>query len=274
MNGSAPRAIARLFAYLGLTLPLMPVQALALATGSKLSRRLPVFYHWLCCRMIGIEIDQRGEISPVQPTLFVVNHLSYLDIAVISAVVETSFIAKREVATWPLFGQLARLQRTVFVERRAAGVKNERDEVARRLAQGDNLVLFAEGTSGDGNRLRPFKSALFSVAQIEADGRPVMVQPVTIAYTHLDQMPLGRAWRPLITWFGDMDMLSHGWRFLGLGRVTATLCFHPPVRFDQFGSRKALAEHCESVIAQGLAAANTGRMPSANAPLRQVAALS
>ena len=273
MNGSATRAFTRLIAFLGLTLPLMPIQALALASGRRLSRRLPVVYHALCCRLLGIEIDRRGDISRKQPTLFVSNHLSYLDITVLSAVIETSFIAKREIAAWPLFGQLARLQRTVFIERRTTAVRNERDELARRLARGDNLVLFAEGTSSDGNRLRPFKSAFFSAAQNEVDGEPIAVQPVTIAYTHLDRMPLGRAWRPYITWFGDMDMLSHGWRFLGLGRVTATLHFHPPVRFDQFGSRKALAEHCETVIAHGLAAANTGR-PLTPAALRSADALS
>jgi 1-acyl-sn-glycerol-3-phosphate acyltransferase len=259
LPGSNARALARLIVYLAVTLPLMPVQALFLALNSPLALRLPKAYHALCCRIFGIRLDIRGEISTVRPTLFVANHLSYVDIETMSAAVETSFIAKREVASWPLFGWLAKLQRTVFVDRRAAGVKGERDDVAARLERGGNLVLFAEGTSSDGNRLKPFKSALFSAAQNEANGRPVVVQPVTIAYTHLDEMPLGRAWRPLVSWYGDMDMLTHGWHLLGLGRLTATIQFHQPVTFAMFGSRKALAAHCESVIAQGLAAANGGR---------------
>ncbi len=264
LPGSVARAVARLFVYLGVTLPLMPVQALFLATNSRFATRLPKAYHALCCRLLGIHVDVRGDISDVRPTLFVSNHLSYLDIPVLSAAVETSFIAKREVASWPLFGWLAKLQRTVFVDRRASGVHNERDDVARRLAQGSNLVLFAEGTSSDGTRLKPFKSALLSVAQQEVDGRSIVVQPVTIAYTHLDFMPLGRAWRPFVTWYGDMDMMPHGWQLLGLGRLTATVQFHAPVSFAAFGSRKALAEHCERVVAQGLAAANGGRgLPAA-----------
>lgn len=267
MIASATRAGARILAYLILTVPLMPVQAAALATRSRLARALPKFYHALCCRLFGIRLDVRGVVSRDRPTLFVVNHLSYLDIAVLSAVAETSFVAKREVASWPLFGWLARLQRTVFVERRIAGVHNERDAISSRLAERGNLVLFAEGTSSDGNRLRPFKSALFSVALQEVDGRPVTVQPVTLAYTHLDDMPIGRAWRPYIAWYGEMDMLSHGWRLLGLGRITATLLFHPPVNYREFGSRKLLADHCERTVARGLASLNAGRDLSALDPL-------
>ncbi|HEX6977832.1 MAG TPA: lysophospholipid acyltransferase family protein [Alphaproteobacteria bacterium] len=259
MTGSPARALARILTYLAITLPLMPVQAIALAVGSRIATTLPRRYHNLCCRMIGIRVDVRGKISTARPTLFVANHVSYMDIPVLGSVLEVSFIAKREVRGWPLFGWLARLQQTVFVDRRAAGVRSERDEVARRLACGDNLVLFAEGTSGDGNRIKPFKSSLFSVAEHDVGGQPVVVQPVTIAYTRLDEMPLGRSWRPYVAWYGDMDLAPHAWQLLGLGRLTVTLHFHEPVSFAQFGSRKSLAEHCGREIARGLALANAGR---------------
>lgn len=259
MPGSTMRALGRLFLYLCFTVPLMPVQAVLVACRSRFASQLPKAYHALCCRLIGVRIEVTGTMSEIRPTLFVANHLSYLDIAVLGAVIEASFIAKREVASWPLFGWLAKLQRSVFVDRRVAGVHNERDEVAARLDEHDNLVLFAEATSSDGIHLKPFKSALFSAAQNEVDGRSIVVQPLTIAYTHLDEMPIGRAWRPLVTWYGDMDMMSHGWQLLGLGRLTAKVIFHPPVSYAIFGSRKALAAHCERVIARGLAAAIGGR---------------
>ena len=259
MGSSASRAIARLLAYLTLTLPLMPVQAALLAVGSPLARQLPRVYHRLVCRILGIEVEIRGAISTDQPTLFVANHISYLDIEVLSAAVPTCFVAKREVASWPLIGWLAKLQRTVFVDRRSTGVAGERDDLTRRLEEGDNVVLFAEGTSSDGNRIKPFKSALFSVAEQTMDGRPLVVQPVSLAYTHLDAMPIGRQWRPFFAWYGDMDMAPHFFHVLGLGRLTVTLGFHPPVTLPQFGSRKALAAHCERVIGRGVEAANTGR---------------
>ncbi len=261
MGHSLPRALARLVAYLLLTFSLMPVQALLLAVGSPLARRLPHRYHRIVCRILGLELETLGAVSPMEPTLFVANHVSYLDIEVLSAAIPgCCFVAKREVASWPLFGWLARLQRTVFIERRSNGVAEERDGLAQRLDEGENLVLFAEGTSGDGNRVRPFKSSLLSVAERSSHGRPLLVQPVSVAYTRLDGMPIGRQWRPLFAWYGAMDLAPHLWHVLGLGRVTVTLIFHPPVTLAEAGSRKALAAHCQRVIAAGLEAANSGRV--------------
>lgn len=259
MVSSPVRATVRLVAYLLLTVPLMPVQALFVALGSSWASRLPLLYHRLCCRIFGIELVVEGEVATARPTLFVANHISYLDIEVLSAVVETSFVAKREIAGWPFFGWLARLQRTVFVERRVGSVEGERDELARHLEERGNIVLFAEGTSSDGNRLLPFKSALFSVAERNVGGAPLVVQPVTIAYTRLDGMPLGRPIRPFIAWYGDMELAPHLWFALGLGRITAVLHFHPPVTLAALGSRKALAGHCQQTIGAALEAANLGR---------------
>lgn len=255
------RAGLRAAGFVALTLPLMPVQAVALAMNSTVALRLPRMYHRWCCRLFGIEIQQHGVVSAARPTLFVANHISYMDVMALSAAVETSFVAKREVASWPFFNWLARLQRTVFVERRRTAVHGERDDLARHLAAGRNLVLFAEGTSGDSLHVKPFKSALLSVAERSVNDQALTIQPVTIAYTRLDAMPLGRQWRPFVAWYGDMEMLGHMWRMLGLGRVTVVLSFHEPVRLAEFASRKALAQHCERQVSLGLAAANSGRMP-------------
>ena len=94
-------------------------------------------------------------------------------------------------------GLLAKLQRTIFVERRANRSAGQRDAMAERLAAGDSLILFAEGTSNDGNRVLPFKSALFSAAERPVNGAAVVVQPVSVAYSRLDGMPLMRHMRPL-----------------------------------------------------------------------------
>lgn len=259
MVSSPVRAVARLICYVLLTVPLMPLQALFVAVGSSWAYRLPLIYHRLCCRLFGVERVVIGEIAATRPVLFVANHISYLDIEILGATVETCFVAKREIAGWPFFGWLARLQQTVFVERRARGVADERDDLAHRLKARANAVLFAEGTSSDGNRLLPFKSALFSVAERKVDGEPLVVQPVTLAYTRLDGMPLGRTIRPFVAWYGDMELAPHLWFALGLGRITATIQFHPPVTLAAFGSRKELAAHCQQTIAAALEAANLGR---------------
>ena len=129
-----------------------------------------------------------------------------------------------------------------------------------RLEAGENLILFPEGTSSDGNAVLPFKSALFSVAQVEPHGQPLLVQPVSLAYTLLDGMPIGRALRPYFAWYGDMMLAPHFWEVAGLGRATVDVVFHPPVSIQEYGSRKALADHCQAVVARGVSAANAGRL--------------
>src|SRR3546814_8218171 len=108
--------------------------------------------------------------------------------------------------------------------------------MTRRLEAGDDLVLFPEGTSGDGNRVLAFKSALFSVAERRPQGEPLTVQPVSIAYTRLDGLPLGRYLRPFFAWYGDMELGHHLWHAIGLGRVTVMVEFHEPVRSEEHKS--------------------------------------
>ena len=264
--GSPLRALVRSALFAGWTVLLIPLQLAALVFDRRAARRIPLYYHRVCCRLLGVRVLVRGEISRETPTLFACNHSSYLDITVLSSVVEGSFVAKVEIAGWPFFGLLAKLQRSVFIERRSQNAARHRDEVAERLAAGDNLFLFPEGTSTDGNRVRPFRSALFAVAGREVGGRALCVQPVSIAYTRLDGIPLGRALRPLYTWYGEMDLLGHMWSMLGLGRLTVELEFHAPVHLPEFDSRKALARHCYERVAAGVAAANSGRAPPARLP--------
>ncbi len=256
MTGNLLR-LGRIAAYLGLTLALIPVQVVLLVVKSPLSRRLPVVYHRLCCRILGIALDLRGNPTAYRPTLFVANHSSYLDITVLAATVEGGFVSKAEVARWPVFGWLAKLQRSVFVERAdRAGAARQRDEIRKRLDDGDNLILFPEGTSSDGIHLLPFKSTLFAAAEDER----VLVQPVSVVYQRLDGIPLGRFHRPFFAWYGDMTMGPHLWKALGMGQLTVVMLFHEPVKLKDFGSRKALAEHCRQAIAHGLARALAGRL--------------
>jgi 1-acyl-sn-glycerol-3-phosphate acyltransferase len=265
-SGSVLRLV-RLVAYCALTLPLMPVQAAFLRLRSPLAERFPPVYHRLVCRVLGIVIERQGAVSGARPTLFVANHTSYLDIEILGASIPGSFISKADVDGWPLFGWLARLQRTVFIDRKRRSIRHQRDAVGARLRAGDRLILFPEGTSGNGLHLLPFKSALFGAVMDAAD-RDITVQPVSVAYLRLDGMPLGRSYRPLFAWYGDMTLAPHLWTMLGLGRLGVRVTFHPAVSAAAFASRKALSEHCATVIAAGLSAALSGReaVAAASAP--------
>ncbi len=211
----------------------------------------------------GFRIEVIGRPLATHPILYVANHCSYFDIVVLGSILNANFVAKKEVASWPMIGPMAKyLAGTVFVERRARHSKTQADLMSDRLSiRKESLILFPEGTSGDGRSVLPFKSALFSVAEMAAGrGNDLPVQPISLAYTRLDGLPLGRAWRSHFAWYGDMDLASHIWVALGIGRATVTVIFHPSVNLREIGSRKALAEHCHSVVKRGVMAANSGRL--------------
>ena len=263
ISPSAFRAAIRLTGYLSLIAALAPFQAIMVAVSPRAAGWIPRFFHRLVARMIGFRIrvvgENAGALRTAQPTLFLANHVSYFDITVLGALIDGSFVAKSEVAGWPLFGMLAKLQRTVFVVRRRGQAGAQRDAVAERLGRGESLIVFPEGTSGDGTRALPFKSSLLAAANPLSDGSVPSVQPVSIAYTRMNGVPLGKALRPFFAWYGDMDLAPHLWRALSLGCIEVVVEFHEPVRIDQFNDRKALAAHCRERVSDGLSRALSGR---------------
>ena len=262
--GSTGLRVRRAAIYLAWTLMLMPVQAIGLILRRRWVAELPHFYHRCCCRILGFNVRQIGEPVVARPVLFAANHVSYTDITVLGSLIPGSFVAKSEVAGWPFFGWLAKLQRSIFVDRQVRSTTQQRDAIAERLAAGDALILFPEGTSGDGNFVLPFKSALFSV--VFNKDMPITVQPVSLAYTRLDGLPIGRRLRPFFAWYGDMDLGPHLWRLLGLGKIEAVVEFHPPVMVADFASRKALADSCRERISRGVARLLAGRGEAPEAP--------
>ena len=228
---------------------------------SRWSKPFKRWYYRQMARLLGFSIDLRGRPASA-PVLFVANHVSYFDILLLGSVLETSFVSRADVRNWPLIGWSAAVQRTVFIERRRGEAKSQADVIGDRLAARDSLVVFAEGTSGDGTRVLPFKSSLFAVAERQASDRPLTVQPVTVAYTKLDGMPMGRYLRPLFAWYGDMTLTMHMLRALSLGKVTVDIILHEPVTIEDFADRKALSDHCRAQVARGLSEALSGRRPA------------
>jgi len=256
-TGSTVLRVRRAAIYLVWTLALMPVQAIGLILRRSWVARLPRFYHRVCCRILGFDVRRIGEPIAAHPVLFAANHVSYTDITVLGSLIPGSFVAKSEIGGWPFFGWLAKLQRSVFVDRQVRSTAQQRDAIAERLTAGDALILFPEGTSHDGNFVLPFKSALFSV--VFNKEQAIAVQPVSLAYTRLDGLPIGRTLRPYFAWYGGMDLAPHLWRLLGLGTIEAVVQFHPPVMVTDFASRKALADFCHQRVSRGVSRSLTGR---------------
>lgn len=265
------RGVGIAIGFAGLTAGFALLQWLALKLEWSLADTLPVKYARALNALLGIRVETFGRPCREHGVLLAANHTSYLDMPVLAAVIPVSFVAKSEVAKWPVFGTLSHLARTVFVEReRRSKAGLQRDRIRDRLEQGGTIVLFPEGTSSDGNRVLPFKSALLASADalvLENDGskRRVLVQPVSIAYTRLHGIPMGRELRPFFAWYGDMDLVPHLWEAFCRGPIDVMVHYHPPLTVDQFPSRKELTAECERLVAQGVAHALAGR-PGAAGP--------
>jgi 1-acyl-sn-glycerol-3-phosphate acyltransferase len=255
------RASFKLSLFILLTLPLMPVQALFIASGTSLRRQFPSWYHRLVCRLLGVRVHVSGEPPSDQAVLFASNHISWLDIPVLSSITPMSFIAKQEVAGWPFVSWLAKLQRSVFVDRRRrASVKETTGAVIQRLNAGERVVLFAEGTSSDGNQVLPFKSSLFAAVEPNGENRKEhILQTVAIVYTKVNGLPMNRQQRPSVAWYGDMDMVSHAWGVLKGGPLDVHVRFGKPVSIAVVGDRKKLAEHAHQRVRSDFARLLTGR---------------
>ena len=245
---------------------LVPISLLGMAAQSLLllhppwARRLPQLYHRIVCALLGVRRSVIGRPAAARPLFVVANHISWLDIPVIGAAAPVSFIARSEVAGWPIIGWFAKLQRSVFVDRRRRGdTARVNAEVARRLEAGDVMVLFGEGTSSDGNRVLPFKSSILGAAREAKGADTVWVQPLSIAYTHLQGLPLGRQWRPRVAWYGAMDLPPHLWAILKSGAIDVTLVWGEPVAFGPEANRKSVTRTLEHEVRRAMRAALFGR---------------
>jgi lyso-ornithine lipid O-acyltransferase len=248
------KGLLRATAFVAFTLPLMPLQAFFIFTWPRMARRFPHLYHRALRRLLGLRISVTGTLPDTGAILIVSNHVSWLDIVVLSSIAELSFVAKREVGRWPFFGWLAKLQRTVFVdrERRHSTVKSQ-GEMADRLRRRETLVLFPEGTSHTGMSVLSFKSSFFAPASAD----DVALVPLTLAYRQHWHLPLMRHERPRIAWYGDMELLPHLWHALCSGPVGVDVIIHDPVDFK---NRKQAASESEALIRRSLVAALHGRV--------------
>ncbi len=252
------RALAILVVFLIMVVGCIPWQSFSLRFKLKQRKTFPLRFHRVLAKLFGLRIAVIGNPIQDRGVLMVANHTSYFDILIMSALVRASFVAKSEVQRWPLFGLLARLQESVFVERERRSQAGEaRDVLRERLRGGDTLVLFPEGTSTDGNRVLAFKSALMGAAEAEVGVdeaghvRTVPVQPVSISYVGMHGMPLGRECRPLYAWYGDMELLPHLWEALVAGPLDVVVEFHEPITAAGVGGRKKLAALAEKMVRHG-----------------------
>ncbi|MEW6768231.1 MAG: lysophospholipid acyltransferase family protein [Pseudomonadota bacterium] len=265
------RAILVLLSLVVIALVLLPFHVIGMVTGNRLQRDVPVLFHRLYCAVIGIRITQVGKLTKDKPVLILSNHVSWSDISVLGAVAPVTFVAKSEVKSWPVFGWLARLQRTIFIERdRRNKTGDHARAMADRLLGGDAVLLFPEGTSSDGIRILPFRSALIgAVHHVIGDATHhdrVTVQPVSLAYVRYGGLPVGRALREKVAWYGDMDLVPHLLNILANGAVDVTVSWGEAVAYDMNADRKQIARDAEASVRRMTARALRGTVPAVETP--------
>ena len=217
--------------------------------------KFPLLFHGVVCRLFGMQCEYSGERRTERPTLFVANHASYMDVFVLGAVIPGAFVAKSEVSGWPLFGKLAKLQNTLFFERKAQRAASQISQLHDHLMNESDLILFPEGTSTSGSWVAPFRSSLFAATE------GFYVQPVSVAYVDYEGQPMSERDRDFYAWYlpdpkqvppqPNRPFAAHFWEGLGLGRSRVCVHFHEPVLVEK-GGRKAAAKVCEEKVRDGL----------------------
>lgn len=252
----SPAGLAKLGAIGGAALLGMPFQMLALRLRLRAARHIPVWFHRAVCRSMGLRIHQSGKRPlPREAMLIVANHVSWLDISVIGATGPLAFVAKAELRDWPGFGLLARLQRTVFVDRtRRSATGTAAAEMGSRLEAGEAVVLFAEGTTSDGSRILPFKSSLLGAVREalgdSANGE-LLVQPLSIVYRGRHGIAEGRGGRAELAWAGDIDLVPHLAHVLNGGPLDVHLVWGEPIHASAQDSRKVITATAEARVRHG-----------------------
>jgi lyso-ornithine lipid O-acyltransferase len=259
------RVLRRGLAVLAWTFVAMMIQAVCLVLPGRAKVSFARLYWATFTGLIGVRVRVIG--SPVKRSggrrvVYVSNHSSWVDVPVVGGVLDGCFVAKGEVAGWPIIGTIARLGRTVFVSRSRSSTGKERDAMRSVLQAGDNLILFPEGTSSDGSRVLPFRTSFFAVAEARAGEDPAdmpLIQPVSVVYDRLGGLPTRRASRAVFAWYGDMDIASHFWGLAQHIGLRATVLLHAPLDPARFEDRKALSQAVWQIVADGASALRQNR---------------
>jgi 1-acyl-sn-glycerol-3-phosphate acyltransferase len=200
--------------------------------------------------VLHVELRMSGALAHPNAQV-VANHVSWLDIFALHAVGPVRFIAKSEIARWPLIGRLVRGVGTLFVERaRRRDTHRVNREVAQALADGDIVAVFPEGTVTDGAKVLPFKASLLQPA-VDARG---MIQPVAIAY----RLPSGERARAAA--YHDVNFLGSVWRIAGEEALCVELTAAAPIATSG-RHRRDLAHEAEHAIRTALASPARGSAP-------------
>ena len=213
------------------------MQIVFVFTGSSMKYKLPMIFHKLILIILGVKIKVRGSVSKKKPLILVGNHISYLDILILGSLYPICFIAKHEIKNWFFFGFLARMQNSIFIERKNARTLDSIKKIHNKVNENFAIVLFPEGTTGTGKSILNFKSSLFRIFETS---NILRLQNFSLCYTHINSMPIDRRLMPSIAWYGNMNMVKHLKNLLSFSSINASVNFIPEQDITGL-NRKAIA---------------------------------
>jgi lyso-ornithine lipid O-acyltransferase len=228
-------------------------------------------FHRIMAALLGLRISIKGTPSSTRPLIVVANHISWLDIIAISSLLPAIFVTQHAVASWPIFGRLARLSPSIFVNRdRRLEVAETISCISDALTGGEVVAIFPEGTSSDGTKILPFRSALLGAVREtlrKAEHLPaIFIQPVSVAYVGPK--------RRLAAWAleDEIEFVPHLLQVVGLRRIDIALTWEDPIPADVSSDRKVLSKHLEETVRHSFADVQrqAGSASSASQGLRAV----
>ncbi len=247
-------AIVKIFWFAILCLLTFPTLAIwnVFFSHSRFHHVISKTFHKLTCEIFGVKKIIIGNISQNQ-TVYVGNHLSYIDIPLLGSFLNATFISKIEVKSWPVLGQLALLADTIFIRRDRESASQCIEDIQKRILKNRSLILFPEGTSSNGASIIPFKSSLFELFLSEKIKDSLIVQPFTI----IPQTIHGKGVSSIndhdgYAWYGDMSLAPHLWMLAKSKGVEIKIIFHEPHKASTFNNRKAFSNTCYADSFKGL----------------------
>jgi len=245
------RAYVRLILWVMLIIVSLPGGLLTMLPGAGNWNSL--YVQWFMkgtCLLFGIRTKVTGASPSMHGTLFVANHASYIDIIILGGLLPMRFTPKSDIKSWPFFGLLTDLSRPIYINRKQrSALQGHFDEIMQALHDGDNILIFPEGTTSDGNEVMPFKSSMLQLVAGE-QAKDVPLQPITLAYTKHNGQAITDGQRDRFAWYWEMSFLPHFWQLLHIRTATVHVHFHEPVHTASFPDRKAITQHCQQVFSR------------------------
>jgi len=226
----------------------VPIQFLLILVKSNLRFFLPLIFHKFLLKILGIRLSIKGKPGERKPLILIGNHCSYLDIVILGSVLPVCFVAKSEIKGWFLFGTLASLQNSIFIDRRNFKALDSLKKISKNLSSNFAIIIFPEGTTNNGKRVLKFRASLFKIFE---DDPTLGLQNFSLCYTHINSMPLDNRMRPNIAWYGEMSLITHLKRLLNYSSIGAKLQFHPTI-VPHGVTRKIISEESREQVIKGI----------------------